>query len=380
MQILFGQNKLNTLADETVLQALTRQGIAIRSSCRGGVCQTCLMRCLTGEIPARAQSGLSAELLSKRYFMPCVCKPATDMVLAEPDADDFFVTALLTQRIDDDLGTLYLFEPMSALATPLTELIVIDDQGQRARYPLANKPEQDYYYGIHIAHTDHSMLASGWRHALQEGGQIRMRAALANEQQANEAVLSTPAERPKDPPPDPELWAALDNGVLLRKIIEEFYVRVYEDSQLKSFFVGFTQDRLVEKQYSFLQQVITGNKVYFGNRPLKTHHWMVISDALLDHREQIMLDCIHAHGIEDKWVQRWMALEEFYRPDIVKTEPFPLQHDGVDIPLEGFEELVMDIGAMCDGCGGVVESGETVRYHVRKGTIFCPRCNTAEHI
>jgi ferredoxin/truncated hemoglobin YjbI len=378
MELLFGQNRLTTLADETVLQALTRQGIAARSSCRGGVCQTCVMRCLKGEIPARSQSGLNAELLAKRYFMPCVCQPTGDMELAEPDADDFFVTALMEKRVEDESGILFLFEPMSALATPVNELIVLDDQGRRARFPLANKPELDYYFGIYLPNTDLSHLACGWRDSLQAGGQIRMRTALVNESPV--AEMPARAERPKDPPPDPELWAVLDNGVLLRKILEEFYVRVYADPQLKSFFVGFTQARLVEKQYSFLQQVITGNKVYFGNRPLKTHHWMVISDALLDHREQIMLDCIHEHGLEEKWVKRWMALEEYYRPDIVKSEPFPLQNNGVDIPLEGFEELVIDVGSMCDGCGSVIEPGETVRYHVRMGTIFCGRCNTTKSL
>jgi Bacterial-like globin len=158
-------------------------------------------------------------------------------------------------------------------------------------------------------------------------------------------------------------------------ILDDFYTRVYADPQLMTFFSGFTQQRLVEKQYSFLHQAMTGNKVYFGNRPRNTHHWMVISDALMDHREQIMLECMQAHGLEDKWIKRWLAIEAYYRPDIVKTEAFPRQLNGVDLPLEGFEELLIDVGCVCDGCTSVIEPGETVRYHVRMGTIFCTRCN-----
>ncbi len=369
MELRFGEYRLGVAADETVLQALTRQGIAVRSSCRGGVCQTCVMRCLEGDIPARSQSGLNAELVSRGYFMPCVCKPSGDMVLAEPLADDFFVKAQLEQRIEEEGGITLLFEPLSALSTPLTDVMLRNSAGQ-GRYPLANKPEIDYYYAVRIADDDVSELAQCCR-KMQAGEQIEMRAV-----QGDEPLVK--ADRPKDPPTDPEMWQALGNGVLLTAILEDFYDRVYKDPQLKSFFTGFTQQRLVEKQYSFLQQVMTGNKVYFGNRPRSSHHWMVISDALMDHREQIMVDCMRAHGLDEKWVKRWRAMEEYYRPDIVKSEPVPRLVNGVELPLEGFEELVIDEGCMCDGCARVIEPGEKVRYHVRLGTLYCSNCNTRQ--
>ncbi len=376
MELIFDQNRISTRHDETVLQALTRQGITVRSSCRGGVCQTCVIRCLKGDIPVRTQSGLSAELIAKRYFMPCICKPSGDMELSAAIADDFFVTAQLELRKEDEHGITFLFEPMSSLPASIEQVIVRDEQGKNVCFTLANKPEVDYYYAIYLPDTDHSALASAWRAALQPGASVLMRAAQADELEGmSEAAV---AERPKDPPVDPEMWAALDGGNLLRAILEDFYERVYADPQLKSFFSGFTQQRLVEKQYSFLQQLMTGNKVYFGNRPRNTHHWMVISDALLDHREQIMVDCMRAHGLAEKWVTRWRAMEEYYRADIVKDQPFPRQINGVDLPLEGFEALVIDEGSLCDGCGCVIEAGETVRYHLRLGTIFCTRCNTIE--
>lgn len=380
MELLYNGQRIGVAADETVLQALTRQGITTRSSCLGGVCQTCVMRCLEGEIPARTQSGLNPELISKRYFMPCICQPAGDMVLAGALADDFYVPAQLEKKIPDANGITLLFEPLRAIATPLTEVMVRDAQGNSGHFQLSNQPEIDYYFAIHLTNTDNSGLAAGLRNTLQPGEQIQMRAATADDQVTIGAAPDNKPERPKDPPPDLELWAALGEGALLREILIDFYDRVYADPLMMSFFAGFTRQRLVEKQYSFLHQVMTGNKVYFGNRPLRAHHWMVISDALLDHREQIMRDCMRAHGVDEKWIKRSMELEEYYRPDIVKSEPFPLQNNGVDIPLEGFEEIVIDSGSICDGCGGVIESGETVRYHVRKGTIYCARCNTSNSI
>jgi len=72
--ISYSSHCITTGADETLLQACTRQGVALRFSCRGGVCQTCVMRCVEGTIPTRAQSGLSPELVVQGYFMPCVCQ------------------------------------------------------------------------------------------------------------------------------------------------------------------------------------------------------------------------------------------------------------------------------------------------------------------
>lgn len=381
MSILsYGAHRIATTTDETVLHALSRQGITVRSSCRGGTCQTCVMRCTEGEIPARAQSGLNADLVAKHYFLPCVCKPTHDMTLAEPVADDFFVTALVEQRLADAQGLTFLLEPLRTLPVASTAVMVRDAQGRKARFAISNKPAEDYYFAIQLSSTDQSALATHWRDSLYAGMQIEMREALADESNAPDdaAPETIDAQRPKDPPPDLELWAALGEGVLLRTILEDFYTKVYADTQLAPFFVGFTRQRLIEKQHSFMQQVMTGNKVYFGNRPRNTHHWMVISDALFEHREQLMQDSMRANGLAEKWVQRWLAIENHYRPDIVKSAPIQREFDGIALPLEGYDDMVLDVGAMCDGCGGVIDPGETVRYHLRMGTIFCPSCRATQ--
>jgi ferredoxin/truncated hemoglobin YjbI len=376
--ISYGGHCVAATLDETVLQACMRQGVSLRFSCRGGVCQTCVMRCLEGDIPSRAQSGLSVELVSKRYFMPCVCKPTGDMVIDAPLPDDFFVPAQLAERQDDEAGTTFLFEPLRSLPGSISAVVVRDTAGRKARFPLANQPEIDYYFAIRLAAGETSEFARNWRTSLQPGDQIDMREALPDEVlEADEPDPLATAERPKDPPPDLELWAALGDGDLLAPILKDFYARVYADPQLAPFFAGVTQQRLVEKQYSFLQQILTGRKVFFGNRPRNAHHWMVISDALFDHREQIMRDCLQAHGLAEEWIERLLLIEGHYRADIVKSTPFPRQIGGIDVPLDGFDELVMDEGSLCDGCGGEVPSGAMVRYHRRLGTIYCTQCQSA---
>jgi len=186
-----------------------------------------------------------------------------------------------------------------------------------------------------------------------------------------------PAEEVRQPPPDPEMWAALDDGRLLRPILEDFYAGVYADPLLSPFFNGITKQRSIEKVHSFLQQVFTGNKMYFGDRPRNAHHWMVISNELFDYREGLMVDCLRRHGLPDHLIARWREMEGHYRPDIVKSAPWKRVMNGIELPLDGYGTVTLAVGSVCDGCGGEIAVGETVRYHLRLGSTYCPACNSS---
>jgi truncated hemoglobin YjbI len=188
------------------------------------------------------------------------------------------------------------------------------------------------------------------------------------------AVPAPAANRPKYPDPDPQIWAALEGGPLLAKILKDFYSRVFADPRLEPFFEGVTQQRAQEKQYSFLFQVFTGKQVYFGESPRQAHHWMVIPDDLFDYREELFASCLRRHGLPERIVQKWRGIHELYRADIVKTEPQPKVVAGEALPLEGFGEITLSIGTLCDVCHQEIDSGETVRYHLRLGKVYCREC------
>lgn len=160
-------------------------------------------------------------------------------------------------------------------------------------------------------------------------------------------------------------------------ILTDFYTRVFEDPVLSPYFAGVTRQRLIEKVYSFMRQIFTGEKMYFGDRPRNAHHWMVIPDEVFDYREALMTECMRRQGLAEPYIQRWLAIEESFRSDIVKDKPFGRLVDGVELPVEGFGETVLEVGALCDSCGRVLEPGEHVRYHLRLGHIYCSGCNRA---
>lgn len=198
---------------------------------------------------------------------------------------------------------------------------------------------------------------------------------------ANEGTQTkgfAPEDDRDEPKPDPEMWAALGNGTLLSEVLTDFYTRVYDDPQLSPFFEGITKQRVIEKQFNFLYQIFTGEKVYFGEKPKTAHHWMVISDELMDIREELMATCLKEHGLSDPLVRRFRAMEERYRKVIVKTQAWPKHLFGEEMPLDGYDTLELAVGSLCDGCQADIPKGEVVRYHLRLGTIYCKICMSGQ--
>ncbi len=170
------------------------------------------------------------------------------------------------------------------------------------------------------------------------------------------------------------MWIALEQGKKLKIILDDFYQQVYQDNTLSPFFENSTEKRSSEKQYLFMRQLFTGEKVYFGDRPKNAHHWMVISDKLFDYREQLLVKCLKKHGLAEHFIQYWVELDESFRQDIVKNTPQPKIINGVALPLDGFEVLKIDEGTLCDSCNQPIEKNEMVRYHLRLGLTYCPDC------
>src|SRR6478609_6522059 len=67
---------LDICGAENVLDCLLRHGVPVGSSCRSGVCQSCLVQGAAAP-PAVAQKGIKKALTQRHFFMSCQC-PATE--------------------------------------------------------------------------------------------------------------------------------------------------------------------------------------------------------------------------------------------------------------------------------------------------------------
>ncbi len=384
-KLSYQNQTFNTLEDEKVLDAFLRQGVSIPFSCRDGVCHSCKQIAVAGAIPDAAQRGLSSSQREQGYFLPCICVPTEDMEIISPQEARLYTSTLVQGKALLAQGMCkLLLEPTLAQACEPGQFICLRGaDGEERSFAIVNQPADEFYLEVRVHRIAGDRFSDWVFDQLEIGGELEIQgpyaeASLAIQQPALMAGELTPQEdvlRPKDPPPDMELWEALQEGKLLLQILQDFYGRVYKDELLSPYFHGTTMQRSIEKVYSFLQQIFTGNKCYFGDRPRNAHHWMVISEDTFKYREALMMDCQRRAGLPENMIRRWIAIEAYYKQDIVKAEPWKRVVGGVELPLEGFGELILDAGSMCDGCGRAVEVGERVRYHLRIGSMYCGQCN-----
>lgn len=361
-------HSVNCRTGETVLDAFVRAGLDIPFSCKSGVCRRCMVKRIEGDLPPQAASKLPQRLQDAGYLLACQCKPESNLVLAPRSLEDMLTTCML-MRVDsqDDGNPLLNFESCTELEF---------HAGQPARLvgdDIASEPVL-----LLTGHDDENGWIQG--RLMLDGKPVPSwltdaDAAFGAEFEIRGPFPSEPAQEVPALPIDPSLWAALDNGRIVRTILDTFYAKVYEDPLLKPYFERVTMDRVIGKQYAFLMQSITGEKVYIGERPRNSHHWMVIPDSVFDHRQKLMLDAQREHGLSEDLIERWSRYEEHFRPDIVKYTPWPKRIGDQVIDTERYDSIELDEATVCDHCGAEIPAGITVRYHMRLGLVGCATCS-----
>jgi ferredoxin len=87
VQVLPADLQFDVEGDLSLLEAAEMSRVQLPSSCRNGTCRTCLCRLVSGEVTYNMEwPGLSAEEKQEGYVLPCVARPASNLVLEHPDA------------------------------------------------------------------------------------------------------------------------------------------------------------------------------------------------------------------------------------------------------------------------------------------------------
>lgn len=69
-------------ANETVLHAALRCGVAIAASCRNGTCRTCMCHLQSGQVNYQVEwPGLSFDEKADGYILPCVATPLSELII-----------------------------------------------------------------------------------------------------------------------------------------------------------------------------------------------------------------------------------------------------------------------------------------------------------
>jgi len=66
---------------ENVLDLAEANGIQLENACRVGVCGTCKVKLLSGEVYMETEDGLQDEDRNQNLILPCVAVPKADLVI-----------------------------------------------------------------------------------------------------------------------------------------------------------------------------------------------------------------------------------------------------------------------------------------------------------
>lgn len=181
-KLIYADTVLETETGQTVLNALDVHGHSIPNSCRIGVCQSCLMKAVAGDVPAAAQQGLKDTLKVQNYFLACQCVPTETLEIVLPTTDSLRTKAsvVAVQHLADDVVRL-LLKPESYFAYQAGQYVMLwNSKGLGRCYSLASVPELDDTLELHVARVAEGRM-SGWVFdELKSGAQVQLQAAIGN--------------------------------------------------------------------------------------------------------------------------------------------------------------------------------------------------------
>ncbi len=148
--ITFGESTFDTQDDETVLDALLRNGHEIANGCRAGVCQSCLLIAKEVALPANATSGLSDSQKAIGAFKSCCVVPSTDIEVQSADGaiESHKATIVEKTSLNDAVIRVRLQSDVNYRAGQYVSLQ--NDAKLMRSYSIASVSGTDKYLEFHI--------------------------------------------------------------------------------------------------------------------------------------------------------------------------------------------------------------------------------------
>ena len=161
--IVYEEKTYDCESGESVLDCLTRHGVLLPSSCRNGVCQTCMMHAVSGHIPEQAQKGLKDTLKTQGYFLACICRPEHDIEIRQANIESLRHRATVSgmERMNANIMRVRL-QPTKPVNYQAGQFINLLHQDVARSYSLASLPSESELE-LHIRHVLDGRVSS-WVH------------------------------------------------------------------------------------------------------------------------------------------------------------------------------------------------------------------------
>ncbi|MCC6488477.1 MAG: 2Fe-2S iron-sulfur cluster binding domain-containing protein, partial [Candidatus Hydrogenedentes bacterium] len=168
--------------NESVLDCLLRNGVPVSHSCKSGVCQSCLLQAVSGELPGNSQAGLRDTHRARRYFLSCSCVPDNDLEVCRPDATGLRVSAVVrtVELLNDTVARLRVScsELPGYKAGQFFSLIRPD--GLVRSYSAASIPESDDFIEFHVALVPGGRMSEWIHHKVKHEDALELQGPSGN--------------------------------------------------------------------------------------------------------------------------------------------------------------------------------------------------------
>jgi len=149
---LFQDESIPYTEGQTVLEALLCAGKAVSFACKQGVCQSCILKSLAGNIPEKSNQDLKATQKEEGLFLSCITPAQSDLVLATTDTQGSYLGKIKAVNKLNDSVMQVLLELENAFDYRAGQYITVtNDDGVSRCYSLASQP-QDQLLELHISH------------------------------------------------------------------------------------------------------------------------------------------------------------------------------------------------------------------------------------
>jgi hemoglobin len=114
----------------------------------------------------------------------------------------------------------------------------------------------------------------------------------------------------------PSLFDELGGEMALRKVVDQFVDRIFEDVMIGFMFARASRSRIKEKEYEFAAQHL-GAAVAYSGRPLEiAHRAHQIFDGQFDRRSTILRETLAACAVPERVRAHWLSHTESLRGKI----------------------------------------------------------------
>ncbi len=161
--VRWGEQTFPLHGNETVLDALLRNGVSVSYACKSGSCGSCMLQAREGTVPARAQAGLKDSWKAQGYFLACVCVPEADLAAAPLGAEARIrATIISLGNLSPSVKQVLVRRDVASDIRPGQYIAIIRPDGLARSYSVAGLPEEDVLE-FHVRLIPNGRM-SGWLH------------------------------------------------------------------------------------------------------------------------------------------------------------------------------------------------------------------------